>query len=515
MRWIDGVIIFTYIASLVCIGLVFSRRQKTTERYFIAKREIPGWALGMSLFATIITSVTFIAYPGSAYEGDWSLLFPGLMIICVLGLIGFFVVPFFRAVVAMSAYEYFGKRFGSGIRLYSSLTFAIGHFSKMAFVLYLLSLTVSGMTGWRIDFIILATGVITILYTLIGGMETVIWTDVVQGFLLLGCLLFTIGYLFFLSPGGPGEMLRLAAAHHKFSLGSTSLSFNKPTLIVLAIYGFFFYLQKYTADQTVVQRYLVARTDRSALKGIALGASLCIPVWTLFMLIGTLLWCFYQITGTSLPAYITKTDQIFPHFLIAHVPPGLSGLFVAALFGAAMSMLASDLNCLALIGVRDFYLFLRPQTADKKQLKIAKIMVATSGLMAVFVALQLAHTRGTALSLYYTISSIVAGGLAGLFMLAVLSSRSSRRGAQIGILASLLFTTYATITSGPNPLFDLGSFNFPWHSYMIGAIGNITLLVVGIIFSVFFPDQDREESKPTIWTWRKTPVQKSFSGVTT
>ncbi len=158
----------------------------------------------------------------------------------------------------MSAYEYFGRRFGRGVRLYSSFAFAIGHFSKMGFVFYLLALTLASMTGWPISGIIALTAVITIFYTLIGGVEAVVWSDVVQGFVLWAGILVSLGYLLFLPPQGPHAVLADAWNHHKMSLGSTAFRFDRPTIIVLVIYGFFFYLQKYTADQTVVQRYLIA-----------------------------------------------------------------------------------------------------------------------------------------------------------------------------------------------------------------------------------------------------------------
>src|SRR5271170_6249349 len=175
MRILDLIVIGSYMAALVGIGFYFSRRQNTTEEYFVAGRSIPGWAMGLSLLATIITSVTFIAYPGAAYAGDWSLLVPGIMFVAVIAGIGVVVVPFFRHVVTMSVYEYFGKRFGSVVRSFSSLAFATGHFAKMGFVFYLLSLSVSGITGWPIVTIIVVLGVITIFYTFIGGLEAVIW----------------------------------------------------------------------------------------------------------------------------------------------------------------------------------------------------------------------------------------------------------------------------------------------------------------------------------------------------
>jgi SSS family solute:Na+ symporter len=511
MRPLDFIIIAAYLAGLVAIGLHFARRQRTTEQYFVAGRSVPGWAMGLSLLATIITSVTFIAYPGSAYAGNWSLLVPGILFIGVLGLIGSVIVPFFRRVVCMSAYEYFGRRFGSGIRLYSSFAFAIGHFSKMGFVFYLLALTLSSMTGWPISGIIALTAIVTIFYTLLGGLEAVVWSDVVQGFVLWAGILVSLGYLLFLPAQGPRAVLADAWTHHKMSLGSTALRFDQPTIIVLVIYGFFFYLQKYTADQTVVQRYLIARSDRSAIRGIALGAGLCLPVWAAFMLIGSLLWSFYRLTGETIPKSITKADGIFPHFLVTHIPSGLAGLFVAALLGSAMSMLASDMNCLSVIAVEDFYRLARPRSTDRELLRAGRIVVAASGIAAAVVALQLARTQGSALSLYYTITAVVAGGLAGLFLLAFLMPRATREGALAGILVNLIFTAWATFTEG-GKILNLGRWNFTWHDYMIGAIGHVILLIVGIAASLLLPGSPLA-SDLTWQGWRRRSQQEVPAGV--
>src|SRR5215469_18648267 len=159
VRWLDLLVIVAYMVTLILVGIRFSRRQTSTERYFVAKRSIPAWAMGLSLLATLISSVTFIAYPGSAFAGDWSNLVPGLMTAVVLLVIASVVIPFYRHVVGMSAYEYFGRRFGYPARVYSSIAFALGHFSKMGFVFYLLALTVSGMTGWNTDHVIVFVGV--------------------------------------------------------------------------------------------------------------------------------------------------------------------------------------------------------------------------------------------------------------------------------------------------------------------------------------------------------------------
>jgi SSS family solute:Na+ symporter len=503
LRWLDFAVIVVYMLAMLGVGRWFARRQTSTEAYFIAKRSIPHWAMGVSIYATLITSITFIAYPGSAYAGNWSELVPGFMVVGVLLLVGLVIIPFFRHAVGMSVYEYFEKRFGYGVRAYSAFAFAMGHFSKMGFVFYTLALTVSSMTGWNIYLVMLATGAVTIYYTVIGGLEAVIWTDVIQGFIKVFGILVCLGWLFANMPGGIGAAFDLAAEKHKFALGSTHFDLtSKTNFWVLSLYGFFWYLQKYTADQTLVQRYLVAKSDRDALKGVALGALLCVPAWALFMLIGTLVWAYYQLSGEVLPAFVNKPDKIFPFFLSTKIPAGLAGLFMAALFSAAMSMLSSDLNCLSLVGVEDFYRRLRPKATDLRRLFVGKMIVFVCGLLAVLVAMIIAWKSERVLSLYFTVSSIVAGVLAGLFLLAFLSPRANRQGVWCGIIACLVFTTYATLTSGKDRTLDLGGFNFPWAGVMIGVVAHVVLLVFGWLGSLAFSREANPATRAmTLWGW--------------
>ena len=513
-RWLDGVIVVLYFVLVAWIGFRFSRRQTSTETYFAAGRSIPHWAMGVSMFATLISSITFIAYPGSSYAGNWSELVPGFMVIGVLVLVGTVLVPFFRHAVGLSAYEYFGQRFGYGARAYSGLAFSAGHFSKMGFVLYLLSLTASSMTGWNIYLVLLITGVVTVLYTVFGGLEAVIWTDVVQGFIMCLGVVVILGFLVYLMPGGIGAAFDLAHAKGKFSLGNPKLNFaDKTSIWVMSLYGFFWYLQKYSADQTIVQRYLVAKSDRDALKGVALGALMCLPIWTLFMLIGTLVWCYYQLSGTAFPPELMDkagkviSDKVFPHFLVTQIPVGLSGLFMAAVFAAGMSTLSSDLNCVSAVGVEDYYRKLRPNASDKRRLFMGKLIVGICGCAAVGIAALIAWKSDRVLSLYYAVSSIISGGLAGMFILAFLSRRANKQGLWVGIITSLIFTAWATLTSGKNKMFGLGDYNFPWAGVMIGVGAHIIVLVVGWSASYGFPAPEPATRSMTLWGWlekRKT-----------
>ncbi len=454
------------------------------------------------MIPTLITSVTFVAYPGSSYAKNWSLLVPGFMLLVTLALVGKVIVPFYRHAVGMSAYEYFGKRFGSPTRMYGAFAFSLAHFSKMGFVFYLLALTINSMTGWSVDVLILGVGAVMLFYTLIGGLEAVIWTDVIQGFVLWAGVIIALAYLLFLPPGGPPAVFRIAAENHKFSLGSTALQLRDPTVSVLIVYGFFWYLQRYTADQAVVQRYLVAKTDRGALRGVRLGASLCLPVWSLFMLIGTCTWAFYKLTGETLPKYITKADQVFPHFLSVHLPSGMAGLFMTSLMGAAMSGLASDLNCLGVVGVEDFYCVFRPQADERQRLLVGKRIIGVAGLLCIGIALVLAHQKGTALSMWFSASAIASGGLAGLFLLAFLSRRANRHGVYVAIVCSVVFSGWAILTNGTNKIVALGAYNYPWNDLTIGAVGNVVFLIVGYLSSLLFPAGAMANSQMTLWNWR-------------
>ncbi|MCZ2156348.1 MAG: sodium:solute symporter [Bryobacterales bacterium] len=505
-RLIDLIVVAIYLGGMALLGMRFSKRQTSTESYFVAKRSLPGWAMGMSMLATMVSSVTFVAYPGSSYAGNWSLLVPGFLILATLPLVAKVVIPFYREEVGMSAYEYFETRFGRTARLYASAAFSLAHFSKMGFVLYLMALTVTSMTGWNITAVILTVALIMVTYTVTGGIEAVVWTDVVQGFVLWIGIAVALGFLFFLPEGGPGAVFAVAAENGKFSLGDLSWDWTRPTIPVAILYGLFWYGQRYVADQTMVQRYLLAKSDRAALRGVSLGAFLCVPIWALFMLIGTSVWAFFQLSGETIPPTITKSDQMFPYFLAAHLPPGMLGLLLAALAGAAMTMLASDLNSLASVATEDFYRAVRPRATDAERLRAAKVIVVVVGLLNIVTALVLVHTKGSALSMWFAVSAIASGGLAGLFLLAFLMKRATRRGVYAGIVFSTVFTVWAVLTRGASPILDLAPYNFPYDELTIGAFGNIVLFVTGAAASLLPVGNETADvdAHGTVWHWLRT-----------
>jgi SSS family solute:Na+ symporter len=252
-----------------------------------------------------------------------------------------------------------------------------------------------------------------------------------------------------------------------------------------------------------VQRYLAAKSDRSALKGAALGAGLCLPAWAAFMLVGTLLWAYYRLSGETLPmdakGNVIAADQVFPYFLTTKIPAGLAGIFMAALFSAAMSTMSSDLNCLSAVGVEDYYRKLHPGSTDQQRLFVGKIIVMVSGALTIGIGTFIARKGDSALTLYYAATSIVSAGLAGMFLLAFFTRRANRQGLWVGIVAALIFTAWATLT-GTFKLVDLG-WNYTWPDVMIGVIAHVIVLLVGYGASWLFPADKTVKSEWTFWGW--------------
>jgi SSS family solute:Na+ symporter len=501
---VDYLIIGTTFALTLGVGFWFSRRQKDTKNYFTAKGTLPSWAIGMSILATLISSVTFLAYPGEGFSSNWIRLVQGLMVPIVLVFFIGFVVPLFRKVIGLSTYEYFEKRFGAFARIYSSLAFVLTHFSKMGTVFFLISLALSKMIGIDTSTIIWVIGVVIIILTMLGGIEAVVWLDVIQGVLLIVGGLIALAILLFTPEGGPAEVWNVAMENGRIGFGSFKWDFINLTFWVMAINGIFYAIQKYGTDQTIVQRYLTARSDKAAIKASLMGVLLSVPVWALFMFIGTALFSYYKLTGNTLPPDI-RPDAVFPLFIMNHLPVGVVGIIISALIAAAVSSLDSDLNCLSAICVEDYFMRIKPKSTDKTKLFMSKLFVVLAGIGAIYVALFYVKAGGTAgvLSIVFTLYSILSGGIAGMFLLGVFSKRANRQGLNIGIIASIIFTAYAVLTSIPftisgqeKLLIDFGGMNFTHHKYMIGVYSHVVLFVFGYIGSLFFKtEQTNEEIK--------------------
>ncbi|MEP4531678.1 MAG: sodium:solute symporter [Cyclobacteriaceae bacterium] len=497
---VDYVIIAVSLIIPIYISFHFSQRQTGTGSYFKGGGSIPAWAVGMSILATLISSITFLAYPGSGFSSNWILLVQGLMVPITLIFFIRFVVPLYRKVIGLSAYEYFEKRFGFGARLYTSLAFFLAHFSKMGTVFYLIALAFAKMTGVGTVEMIWILGALIIFITLLGGIEAVIWMDVIQGFILIVGGIITLGIIIYSTTGGLPAILEVATENGRTGFGPYDIDWKSLTFFVMAINGVFYAIQKYGTDQTIVQRYLTAKSDKDAIKASLMGVLMSVPVWALFMFIGTALFGYYQISGASLPDGI-RSDAVFPHFIMTELPAGVVGLVLAGLLAAAISSLDSDLNCLSAIFMEDYYLRFNPNANQKKQMLISKLIIIVAGIGSILIALYYVSQDGKGvLGLVFKLYAIFSGGIAGLFLLGIFTSRANRMGTYIGIIASILFTAYAVITSTPMPiggedrlLIDFGAFNFTHHKYMLGVYSHFVLFVVGYLASLFFKKPDNIE----------------------
>ncbi len=496
MHSLDYIIVAVSVLLAIGMGMYFAHRQKDTSTYFAGGGRIPAWAVGISIFATLISSVTFLAYPGAAYEGNWILLVQGLMVpIVLVALIGI-IVPLFRRVIRLSTYEYFERRFGLFARLYSSFAFTLGHFSKAGTVFFLVSMALATFLNINIYTIVMVLGVTIIVLTLFGGMEAIVWMDVVQGALLIGGGVICVVLLLFLPEGGPAEAMRIAGEYNKIDFGPYTWDFTECTFYVMVFNGIFYALQKYGTDQTIVQRYLTARSDKEAKKAAFIGVLMSVPIWAMFMFIGTLLFAYYHSAGAPLLPEDIKADEVFPYFIANQLPVGVRGLIIAALAAAAISSLDADLNCLSAIAVQDYYARFRPHCTDKDKLRFGKWMVVVAGLAAVGVAcLYISWGGEGVLGALFSLYAIFSAGIVGIFLLGLFSRRANKQGLYIGIAAAVLFTAYAVLTSTKvdidgdgtkSTLLDLGEWNFKHHKFMLGVYSHLIVLVVGYLASFFF-----------------------------
>lgn len=495
LHWVDATIVVISVLIAVFAGVIFSRKQKSTKAYFAANGNIPAWAVGMSMFATIISSVTFLAYPGAAYGGNWILLVQGLMVpIVLVGLIGF-IVPLYRKVIKLSTYEYFERRFGAFARIYSSLAFVLENFSKMGAVLYLMGLAMATFTGGvDIRMIIWVIGIVIIILTFLGGMEAIIWMDVVQGFLLIAGGIITIVMLFWLTDGGPATIFSVAAEYDKIDFDPYTWDLVNTTFLVMVLNGVFYALQKYGTDQSIVQRYLTARDDKSAKKASYLGVLMSVPAWALFMFVGTCLFVYYHINPGILPDGL-KDDEVFPFFIATKMPIGITGLIVAALAAGAISSIDSSINCISAVVVEDYYGRFHPKASDKTKLLLGRISVLVVGFGSIFVALLYVSWGGQGvLGSLFGLYAIISAGIVGIFLLGLFSRRANWQGLYIGIACAILFTAYAVLTSTPfdmgsgekHLLVDLGKYNFTHSTYMLGVYSHLIVLIVGYLGSLLF-----------------------------
>ncbi|MCA9080802.1 MAG: sodium/solute symporter, partial [Planctomycetaceae bacterium] len=353
IRPLDLIVITLYLLGMAGVGVWFSRKNTTTEEYFLGGRSFPGWALGLSMLGTSISSVTFLAFPAAAYATNWQQLVSNLTIplVAVLAIVVF--IPFFRRGQLTSAFEYLGERFGPVARMYGALSFILLQLLRLATVLFLVAIPVSLLTGVEMNIVITAVGVFIGFYTITGGFDAVIWTDVVQSVVLWMGGLLCFAYIAWNLPDGPGQIFTIGMEHEKFSLGSFDMRADERTIWSVALLGIFNWLGMYSSDQNVIQRYVAARSLAAARRATLLYTVLAVPTWAFFFLVGTCVFAWYQVHPDPQVAAFEQAEQVFPYFILTQIPAGLAGLTIAGVLAAAMSSLDSSINAIATVTTVD------------------------------------------------------------------------------------------------------------------------------------------------------------------
>jgi len=477
---VDKLILAFYFLAVILFGAYFRKKSSTSSGFMIADGGLPGWAVGLSILGTFVSSITFLAYPGQAYNANWDVFLFSLTLPPAALVATFYFIPLYRTRVKISAYEYLEQRFGHWARIYGSISFMLGSLARIGMILFLVSLVLHHLTGWSYETIIVITGIGVTFYTVLGGIEAVVWTDVVQVIILFGGAVVTIIMLLFGMPEGPGQLFEVARQHGKFSLGSWQPDLIAPTAWVVLIYGIFENLRNFGVDQNYVQRYQVTRSVKAASRSVWIAAIAYIPVSALFLFIGTALFSFYSVNAHLLPASLEGAlagDRIYPYFIATQFPVGLRGLLIAAIFAAAMSSIDSSLNCVSTLSLLDFYKrYLNPGAEEKQSIKMLRIYTVVWGGLGTLTGLAMIQVR-TALETGWQLAGIAGGGLIGLFLLGLLSRRAKPWQACTAVCVSIMSIFWATFARKLPVQWDW--LECAWHSRMVGVIGTITLLAVG------------------------------------
>jgi len=474
METIDIIIFLAFTLGTVIFGSSFIRRNKNAGEYTSAGGNLPGFIVGMSIFATYVSSISFLALPGKAYSGDWNSFVFSLTIPIAAVIAAKYFVPFYRSINSISAYAFLEERFGYWARAYSAICYLLTQISRIGSVLFLLALPLHSMLGWSVPLIIIVTGCCVIVYSVFGGIRAVIWTDAIQGLILIaGALICTI-VLFFSFPEGAKQFFEVGSQYGKFSLGSFGSSLNESTFWVMLVYGIFINLQNYGIDQNYVQRYKSAKDARSARFSVLFGGLLYVPVSFLFFVIGAALFVFYKTQPGLLPADVTG-DAVFPYFIVHRIPAGLTGLLVAAIFAAGMSTVSTSVNSGATIILTDFFQKSKKQLSEKRKMKILYLASFLLGAAGIVVGLAMISVK-SALDAWWNLAGIFSGGMLGLFLLGFISRKAKNVYALIGAVFGVALISWITFSG-----------QTIFHNYLTIVLGTITIFFVGLLLSIVMP----------------------------
>jgi SSS family solute:Na+ symporter len=479
---VDYTVLGAYLLVMVGVGFWFARHNRSADDFFRGGQTVPWWVAGCSIFATMLSSITFLAIPAKAYSQDLVLLVANLMIPVVAPLAVFLALPFFRRMNLTSAYEYLESRFNRAVRMIASGLFAAFQLFRIGIVLSLAGLALASFTPLSPAQSVVLAGVLCVIYSTLGGLLAVVWTDTIQTFVLLGAILFSLGLAMSQVDGGAAGVVQIALADGKLHFANLDFSANSISMLaiwVVVLGGMGQNVSSYLADQSVVQRYMSTPDVRTAARSIWTNAVMVLPASILFFGMGTVLYAFYK-THPGLLDPGMKTDQIFPLFIATQVPVGLAGLIVAGIFAAAQSTVSTSMNSAATTVVTDFLQTLRICGNVRGCLIVGRSLNLAFGVLGTLLGLLFVRPGVTSLfDSFLTLIGLFLGSLGGIFLLGMLTRRANGGGALCGLALAfvlLLFVRFST----------------PIHWLLYAPLGVSASFMFGYVTSLFLPNSKRQ-----------------------
>ena len=491
MKTWDLVIIGVYLLSMIGVGIYFSRRNQNSEQFTTASGQIPGWALGLSFYATFLSAITFLGDPGKSFGSNWNPFVFSLSIPLAAWVASKLFVPFYRNGEAISAYSHLEERFGAWARTYAMVCFIMTQLARMGTIFYGLALTINSLSGIEMPLIIIVSGVVIIFYTGLGGMEAVIWTEVIQAILkTLGALLI-LGLI--LNQLDITEIWAIGQRDEKFSLGTFRPDFTTSSFWVILVYGFFINLTNFGVDQNYIQRYHTAKNTQDAAKSIWLCVMYYVPVSFLFFFIGTSLYAFYDVNPgliselkqqvsaeKNIPIQtmqlVDYADRVLPYFMKTQIPTGLLGLLLAALLSAGMSTMSSGMNSSATVFLNDIYLrYIQKDLSPQKQLQVLHIATIVIGCLGIVFGISMIGVKSL-LDVWWKLSGIFAGGMLGIFLLGFIAKKVSNTAAKFAAIIGVIIIAWMSFKDNLPE-----AFRSPLDGKMTVVVGTLTILFTGIL----------------------------------
>jgi len=497
---INWTVVLVYLGAMVGIGYWFMKRESasSTEAYFRGGQKIPWWVAGLSIFATMLSAITFMAIPGTAYATNWNGYIGQWPILIIVPLVVLCYLPFYRRLNITTAYEYLEKRFNVVSRVIASVTFMLFHIGRVAIVLYLPALALSSVTSINIFLAIAVIGILCVIYTVMGGIEAVVWTDAIQAMVLIGGALLCFGLVVAQVDGGIGTITAAMANESKgitasFDFSSLDISKASTSGVVLFIAFLFANLPSYTAGQDVVQRYVTTPSEKEAARSLWMNIVMVLVGSAIFFGLGTALYVFYKGQPAMLDPAMPAKDGILPFFIMQNLPVGVAGLIIAGVFAAAQSTISSSLNSVATAFVTDVYgRLIRPDSSDQMRLGVARNVVIGLGVIGILVSSFIAYTKvDSAFMLFNTFIGFALGPLGGLFALGIFNKRSGGVAGLMGLICGVI--TVVTVHFMKLDVMPL----------LYGCFGFMSTFIMGSILGLVFPAKKEEVDGLTLFTQKK------------